>query len=90
MITTIGIAMALTKNRTNTDGKQYWINGTDGPNDREWIDSDSDGFGDNMDVFPYDENESSDLDNDGIEITPTNAYLIQEIQQWKSLWMPRS
>ena len=53
---------------TNSDGKQYWINGTDVfPNDQsEWIDSDSDGFGDNMDVFPYDENESSDLDNDGI------------------------
>ena len=52
---------------TNTDGLQYWINGTDVfPDDQyEWNDLDSDGVGDNSDQFPNLNSQYLDSDGDG-------------------------
>ena len=65
------------RNWTNTDGLQYWINGTDVFADEitQWIDTDSDGYGDNEngtnpDAFPSDQTQWSDIDGDGYGDNP--------------------
>ena len=65
------------RNWTNTDGLQYWINGTDvfANEITQWIDTDSDGYGDNEngtspDAFPSDQTQWSDIDGDGYGDNP--------------------